>query len=266
MLDSARGTEGSGHIALACHTEGQGKPLVLLHGGMGSWTHWVRNIPALRTRFTVHALDAPGCGDSPTVSEDLDPAAYVEHVRAAVRGIANNGKVGLVGFSFGGVVAAMLAASMPESIERLALLAPGGFGIVPGRRLDLRRMPEGEVTEAQRREVLRHNLMVMMLAQPQSADDAAIAIQQANVVRTRYDSRRFSLSAFTREALPKIAAPTMLVYGECDNLAWPSIEARIDICTRLKPDIRVERIPGAGHWLQYEAADDVNRLLLDFFG
>jgi len=265
MPDSSRSAQALAPIALACHTEGQGSPLVLLHGGMGSWTHWVRNIPVLRTHHTVHALDAPGCGDSPTVPEDLDPYAYIELVRAAVRKIAGEDRIGLVGFSFGGVVAAMLAASMPDTVERLALLAPGGFGVVPGRRLDLRKVPEG-AGDAEQRSVLRHNLMVMMLARPQSADDATIDIQQANVARTRYDSRRFSLSGYTREALPRIAVPTLLIYGERDNLAWPSIEGRIEICRSLKPDLRVARIPDAGHWVQYEAAEDVNRLLLEFFG
>lgn len=265
MSDSTGGMEGCGHIALACHTQGQGEPLVLLHGGMGSWTHWVRNLPALGARFRVHALDAPGFGDSPSVPEDLDPAAYLDPLRAAVRRIANGGKVGLAGFSFGGAVAAMLAAGMPETIGRLALLAPGGFGVATGRRLDVREMPSGELSEAQRRDVLRHNLIAMMFAQPRSADDAAIDIQRANVARTRFDSRRFSLSAFTVEALPRIRMPMLLMYGEHDNMAWPSVEARIASCTCLKPDIRVERIAGAGHWLQYEAADAVNRVLLDFF-
>jgi pimeloyl-ACP methyl ester carboxylesterase len=165
------------------------------------------------------------------------------------------------------VVSAMLAASMPQQIARLALLAPGGFGRVTGRRLDLRKLPEGAgASDAQRSEVLRHNLMAMMFARAETADAAAIEIQHQNVVRTRYDSRRFSLSPYTREALPRIEVPTLLIYGMRDNLAWPSIDARIGACLALKPDIQVERIADTGHWVQYEAAGEVNRRLLDFFG
>ena len=49
---------------LAVRCWGRGAPLVLLHGGMGSWTHWGRNIGALARKFTVITLDMPGYGDS----------------------------------------------------------------------------------------------------------------------------------------------------------------------------------------------------------
>lgn len=251
---------------LPCHVEGSGPPLVLFHGGMGSWTHWLRNIPALRSRFTVYAPDLPGCGDGPDVPDDIAKERYFALVRDAVVEIAAGGTLDLAGFSFGGVMAAMVAASIPHAVRRLALLAPGGFGMTSGRQLDLRKMPAQPVSEAERLDVIRHNLMVLMLAKAETADDATIAIQRANVERARYDTRRFSLDPHTREALPHIHAPVMLIYGERDNLAFPSIEARIEQCRRLKPDIRVETIADAGHWVQYEAAPRVNRLLLDFFG
>ena len=251
--------------ALPCHVEGSGPPLILFHGGMGSWTHWVRNIPVLRERFTVHALDLPGCGDGPDVPDDIAEEDYLALVLEAVAEIAAGRKVDVAGFSFGGVIAAMTAVRMPQAVRRLALLAPGGFGTVGGGKLELRKMPPEPVSEAERREVIRHNLMVLMLARPESADDETLEIQRANVARARWDTRRFSLKPHTRDALPHIAAPVMLVYGERDNLAWPSVDARIETCLAQKPDIRVERIPDAGHWVQYEAADAVNRLLLDFF-
>jgi pimeloyl-ACP methyl ester carboxylesterase len=250
---------------LPCHVEGNGPPLILFHGGMGSWTHWVRNIPALSSRFTVHAPDLPGCGDGPSVPDDIAEDDYLALVCEAVTGIAAAAPVDMAGFSFGGVIAAMVAARMPGVVRRLALLAPGGFGMAGARKLDLRKMPEEPVSEAQRREVIRHNLMVLMLARPESADDATLEIQRANVMRARWDTRRFSLAPHTREALPRIGAPVMLIYGERDNLAWPSIEERVAVCRAQKPDIRVEIVPGAGHWVQYEDAGTVNRLLDDFF-
>ena len=250
---------------LACHVEGRGPPLVLFHGGMGSWTHWIRNIPALRGRFTIHAPDLPGCGDSLSIPQDIAKDAYLALVYAAVEDIAQGGTIDLAGFSFGGVMAAMVAARMPRIVRRLALLSPGGFGMGGGHALDLRRMPAHGAGESERREVLRHNLMVLMLARPESADDATLAIQHANVVRARYDTRIFSLAPHTRDALPAIDAPTLLVYGSCDNLAWPSVQARIVVCRAHKPDIRTHIVPDAGHWVQYEAAHAVNRLLLDFF-
>jgi pimeloyl-ACP methyl ester carboxylesterase len=88
--------------ALACHVEGSGRPLVLFHGGIGSWTHWIRNISALHRRFTVFAPDLPGCGDSLSVPDDIAKDDYMAIVYAAVEEIAGAGTISLAGFSFGG--------------------------------------------------------------------------------------------------------------------------------------------------------------------
>src|SRR5439155_429597 len=74
---------------MAVHRSGSGPDLVLFHGGMGSWKHWIRNIEPLATRFTVHALDHPSYGDSAPVFRELgrhnllvnmlsDPASVTE--------------------------------------------------------------------------------------------------------------------------------------------------------------------------------------------
>lgn len=251
--------------AAACHTEGHGPALVLMHGGAGSWTHWMRNIPALRERFTVSALDLPGCGDSFRVPDAIDDDAYIEIVCDAIGAIAGDGRIDLAGFSFGAVLSAMVAARTPERIRRLALVAPGGFGHAVGRMLDLQKIPGEGASDRERRAVLRHNLLVMMFARPESADDATLDIHHANVIRAQFDSRRFSLSEHTRRALPAIEAPTLVIFGDKDNLAWPSVDARLELCRAGKPDIRTALVPGAGHWVQYEAPDAVNRLLIDFF-
>src|ERR671931_2054547 len=53
---------------------GSGPPLLLLHGGHGSWTHWIRTIPALAGQCTVVVPDMPGYGDSDAPPE---PATIV---------------------------------------------------------------------------------------------------------------------------------------------------------------------------------------------
>src|SRR5947208_8099049 len=50
---------------------GEGRPLVLLHGASGSWTHWIRNVLPLAEQFRVLAADMPGFGDS-----DLPPGLH----------------------------------------------------------------------------------------------------------------------------------------------------------------------------------------------
>lgn len=251
---------------IACHIEGSGPPLVLIHGGMGSWTHWVRNIPLLREHFTVYAPDMPGHGDSVTVPTDIAVDDYMKLVCDAIAQIADGRQVRLAGFSFGTSVASLVTARMPRTIAKLALLAPAALGrLVPNRPMDQQRMPGDDAPEAAKIAVLRHNLMTFMLAHPESIDDETIAIQRENAARTRYDSRRFSFGTHTRDSLPFFECPVMGVFGELDNFAWPSIWAKVIPCRSIKPDMRIEVVKDAGHWVQYEAANKVNALLLDFF-
>ena len=232
---------------------------------MGSWTHWIRNIPALRERYTVFAPDLPGCGDSVSVPQDIEHDRYMDLVCAAMCDIAAGGRFRLAGFSFGTVIASLVSLRMQESICKLALLAPAALGrIAPARVLDLRKIPP-EADEVAQRAVLRHNLLQLMLARPESIDEPTINIQRDNVVRTRYDSRQFSFTTHTRDALWQIRAPLMGIFGELDNFVSPSIHSRVIPCRSLRPDMRIEIVPKAGHWVQYEAAPTVNRLLLEFF-
>lgn len=250
---------------IACRIEGSGPPLLLFHGGAGSWTHWIRNIPVLAKRHTVYAFDLPGGGDADDVPADIAPEKYVELVCAGVREIAAGGQVDLAGFSFGGVNAAMVSALMPGTIRRLALLAPGGLGRVNNAGAALRKMPPASASDEEKKAVVRHNLLLMMLAHAESIDDETIEIQRRNIARTRYDSRRFTGSMLTKEYLWRVRVPTLAIFGALDNLSYPSVYARVTPLRSTKPDVKIELIPNKGHWIQYEAAEEVNRLLLDWF-
>ena len=84
---------------------------MLLHGGTGSWTHWVRNIRALSQHFRLVLPDLPGMGESLDVPDDSDLDGYGEFLLAAVvAGLVPAGAPFLVaGFSYGGVMTAWLA-------------------------------------------------------------------------------------------------------------------------------------------------------------
>jgi 2-hydroxy-6-oxonona-2,4-dienedioate hydrolase len=95
---------------MAVRRSGAGPDLVLFHGGMGSWKHWIRNVDALAARFTVHALDHPSYGDSATVPRETTGPQYLDLVHAllleALPGVA---PLRLAGFSFGAAIAASMA-------------------------------------------------------------------------------------------------------------------------------------------------------------
>lgn len=249
---------------LSVRSWGRGEPLVLLHGGMGSWLHWIRNIDALAGIFTVHALDLPGCGDSDSVPREIADDDYISRVEQAVAAIGGGQPVRLAGFSFGGIMSAMVAARMGTRIRRLSMLSPGGFGKSPNA-LDLRRIPPDSAGLDAVREVLRHNLRVMMCADPASVTEETVDLHYANVRRTRFDGRRFSVSNRMGATLGRVACPIQTIWGERDALPYPDVHARIDVCRKAVPGIRVDVVPGAGHWVQYEAPEPVNCALINFF-
>ena len=248
-------------MKLSQKTAGNGPALVLLHGGMGSINHWHRNFDVLAKHYTVHALDLPGYGESPTVPKDMPNEDYVALVVDALNATVPTGAFRLAGFSFGGIISALCAAQMGRRVEKLSLMGPGGFK--RGPVLDLKNIPRASEGPAVMRDVLRHNLDVMMCAGP--VTDETIDLHLANVQRTRYDGRHFSLTpGLMAKCLKQMTCSVQIIWGEADALCQPSMQPRADECRAAMPGIRIDVIPGAGHWVQYDAADETNHLLLDF--
>lgn len=245
-------------------TAGQGEPLVLLHGGMGSVNHWHRNFEVLAQHYKVYALDMPSYGESPTVPKDTPKDEYVSHVIDGLNATVPSGSFRLAAFSFGGMIAASCAARMGARIHKLALLGPGGFAR-EDMELNMKKIPAASEGEAVMREVLRHNLTVMMCAGAERVTDETIDLHLYNVKRARYDGRRISLTAgLMASCLKQIDCPVQIIWGEKDALCHPNLQSRVDEVRAAKPGIRVDTVVDAGHWVQYDAAEEVNRLLLDF--
>lgn len=248
--------------ALFVHRTGEGPPLVLFHGGMGSWNHWVRNLDALAPHFTVHALDLPGYGESYTVPKSTPQAEYVDHVVAGMRTLLGEQPFRLAGFSFGAIVAAMTAARMGAQVTRLSLLGAGGFGT--SVKLPMRPIPPESEGEAARRDVFRHNLHVLMIADPAKISEETIDLHAENFRRSRFDGRGFAAIDNVPMALERITCPVQIVYGDRDALVLDDLPRRIRVVRAIRPDARIDVLPGIGHWVQYEAPDAVNDLLAGF--
>src|SRR6185503_21370791 len=109
--------------------EGSGKPpLLLFHGGSGSWIHWIRNVGPLSQRYTVYAADLPGLGDSDAPDDVRDVWSVTHCVKTAVEALLpKDEKFLLTGFSFGGMVSGHLATLLPERIERIVFVGAGGL-------------------------------------------------------------------------------------------------------------------------------------------
>jgi pimeloyl-ACP methyl ester carboxylesterase len=243
-------------------TRGAGPSLVLFHGGMGSWNHWIRNIDALAACFRVHVVDLPGYGAAAPIDKSVTRQEYIGLVVDELRSALGSEPFRLAGFSFGGVVAAMSAAALGAQVSRLSLVGGSGFG--PAPPLDLRPIPPEAAGEAARRAIFRHNLHALMIADPGAISEQTIDLHVENFNNTRYDGRGFSLSDETTRALERIACPIQFIYGGADALHRHELADRAAFVQRLHPRCEFVVVPGAGHWVQYEAAAEVNRLLIEF--
>jgi pimeloyl-ACP methyl ester carboxylesterase len=133
------------------------------------------------------------------------------------------------------------------------------------RRAPMREMkpPRAHMSAASVAELQRANLGVLMFADPGRIDELAVRLQCDNVARARAKSRRFAPVDLLRPVLPRIAAPLGGIWGERDITAYPWVEDRRDLLRAVQPDAFFAVIPGAGHWVMYEAAEAFNRTLLD---
>lgn len=247
------------------HRLGEGPPLVLLHGGHGNWQHWARNVHALAERFTVWVPDMPGYGDSDTPAEPT-LASLVGLLHASLDQLLGAATpIRLVGFSFGGLVAATLASQRPH-IQRMALLGPGGHGgprRPAGELVSWRAAKESGETEALA-QVMRHNLGLHMLHAPASIDAQALQIHTKACLATRFYSKAISHAGGLAAALVHYPGPLLLAWGEHDVTAVPLQAARV--LSEARANCQTHIVPGAGHWVQYEQAALVNQLLLDWLG
>lgn len=241
---------------------GSGPPLVLLHGGYGSWMHWVRNVLPLSRRFTVIAPDLPGLGESATPPEPWTAqglAAIVVEGLGMV--LPKDAAPHLAGFSFGGVIGGNVAVQLGDRLKGFTVVGSNGLGLVR-QPTELRRVPAGADEETEFA-THRFNLNQLMIHDPAKIDELALYLQKTNHARARMRSRRFSRSGALIEALPRIKARLDGIWGERDATAYPYVAERARVLRAVQPQAHFEVIAGAGHWVQYEAAEAFNTVLAD---
>jgi pimeloyl-ACP methyl ester carboxylesterase len=159
-------------------------------------------------------------------------------------------------------VSGHLSTLMPERIKRIVLVGAGGLKATrkPGPKLRklLPEMPAETLAQEARR-----NLEILMLHDPKNVDGIAIHMQIMNTTRAKTRSRDMGIAGALSNVLPQVRTPLTGIWGEFDSTTYPYIQQRIDLFHALQPDFEMNVIPGAGHWVAYEAAEAFNAKLIE---
>lgn len=243
---------------------GSGPPVVMLHGGSGSWTHWIRNIPALSREFEVWAGDVPGLGDSALPHAPHVPRSCADAVVEGIRRLFPLGgaKPRLVCFSFGCHIGTLAAPQLIDHLSDIVIIGTAALGLAPPH---IRPLPKerSTMTAAERRDIHRQVLEALMFHDPANIDEEAIELQAINIAKARFRSREFAGSDDVRRGIAAVPLPLASIWGRHDVVANPDVETCLAALGEHHPELKAHIIPDAGHWVMYEQPAAFNAALLD---
>jgi pimeloyl-ACP methyl ester carboxylesterase len=274
-------------------TRGEGKPLLFLHGFPQFWFLWRKQLADLGNDHAVYAPDMRGYNLS---CKPEDPEAYrMRHLRADIIGLIREldlAPLTLVGHDWGGIVSWALSLKYPELLERLVIIdAPPPFTWnrdlreSPKQRDAVNYMVEFSKPSPEPEEMLAANdfaLMDQLMGRIGGAgarltDDEWRAYHEAwsqpgalrgglNYYRAAGMGEQVTAGGVPEEYMRKITSqtvevPTLVIWGEKDRALLPTLTRGL---SEWVPRLRVEIVPGAGHWVPYERPDVVNALIREF--
>lgn len=225
---------------------GPRRTLVLVHGLGGSALDWSSVIPALAREYRVLALDVPGFGDTPAAPEGMSFSVLVRYLGGFLDALDVEGAA-LAGNSLGGAVVIRWAARHPERVEHLFLLNSAGL---------LSEAPPS--LEPRDREQARELVKFVTGAESRAPG----FVLDGMIRRTEDPARRAYLRSDeptdVRDDLPRLAAPTTIIWGGRDRLIPP------DHAERLHAGIQGSELillDDAGHVPQLQVPREIVRIL-----
>lgn len=243
---------------------GAGPPLVLLHGGSGSWMHWIHCIPHFMHAYRVLAADLPGLGDSPSPAEPYHARSLAEVVCAGLDAlIPASQRYDMAGFSFGGILGGELTLLCPQRIRSFVVVGSPAFAMPStGPTNDVLAVAP-DLPFEQAESLHRRNLSTLMLADTDVIDALALRIHHENLRRARLRSRKIARKPVLSEALMHAECTLHGIWGERDVTVHPDMASLERLIVERRTGNRFHVIEGAGHWVMFEAPDRFNNLLAE---
>ena len=228
--------------------QGEGPPVVLLHGGFAGASSWWAQTPVLvRAGYKVHVPERRGHAHTPDVPGPLTYGVMADDTVAYLDGVVG-GPARLVGWSDGAVVALLVALRRPDLVDRQVLIGQyyNSSGKVSGGLVD-------QLTAG------GDQVMGFLRAgyDPVSPDGPEhFPVVYAKTLQMIETEPELELAA-----LAAVGAPTLVLQGDRDEVTLEHGAA----VARALPEGRLAVLPGT-HLLPLESPDVVNALLLWFLG
>ena len=252
------------------HEDGQGEPLVLIHGsgpGVSAWANWRLVFPILSEHYHLYAPDAVGFGDTERpegVTYNMD--LWVKHMIGFLdaKGLK---KVSIVGNSMGGGLALNLAYRHPERINRLILMGSMGIKFPISEGLD---NVWGYTPSV---ENMHKCLKTFVVNQAIADADGLAEMRYKASIQPGYQESFSAMFPAPRqngvddmsipeEELRKITIPTLCIHGREDQII-PLKETSWRLA-QIIPNAELHTLCQCGHWVQIEKTVPFTRVVHEF--
>jgi pimeloyl-ACP methyl ester carboxylesterase len=227
---------------------GRGRPLIFVHGWLGSWRYWIPTMQALSGEFRTYALDLWGFGDSGKQRERYSLDAQAELLRGFMDRLAVL-KAAFVGHGLGGAVIAHFACKYPDLADRAMAVSVPLTGTAINARLLGTPIPV---------------LIEAFLGKGPTVDPISREAAKTDIAAVE-TSVKSLMEVDLRAKIAELPMPYLLVYGEKDTVITPpplgGANGGVDQFTNNVHRVDLEE---SRHFPMLDEAAKFNRLLVDF--
>lgn len=265
-------------IELTYTDQGSGTNTLLFIHGLGSYMPaWQKNIPVLSESYRCIAIDLPGYGKSSKGNHSYDMKFFADVVAEFIQELDLK-NVTLVGHSMGGQIAITASLYHPALVDQLVLISPAGFETFhEGQKQWFRDVLNARLVQVTPPEAIQTNLAYNFYDYPKEAD---FMITDRIAMRSAKDFERYCYAVEMSvkgmvdqpvfDFLPKVNQPTLVIYGENDNLIpnrYLNPGRTVDVANKgivQLPNGQLVMVSKSGHFTMFEKAEEVNEAIIKF--
>jgi 2-hydroxymuconate-semialdehyde hydrolase len=252
------------------HEEGNGEPLLLIHGsgpGVSAWANWRLVFPVLSRHYHLFAPDVVGFGYTERAKHiQYSVHVWVEHMIAFMETM-NLKKVSIIGNSMGGALALHIAHRRPDLVKKLILMGSAGVQFPITEELDavwgytpsMENMKKLISIFSNDQNMAENDHLVKMRYEASTEE----GFQEAFAAMFPAPRQQHvNALALTEKQLKEMEIPVLLIHGREDRVI--PLEKTSWKLSQLIPNAQLHVFPNCGHWVQIEKTEPFIRQVMEF--